>query len=126
METFVWVVQILLALAFFMAGIMKLTQPIDKLETRLSWIESINPRNMVRGIGLVEVLGALGLILPAVTGILPVLTPLAAAGLVLTMLGAVSLHVRRGDAIARAMPSVVLLALAVFVAYGRFVAVPLA
>ncbi|MFN8450015.1 MAG: DoxX family protein [Anaerolineae bacterium] len=79
METFVWVVQILLALAFFMAGIMKLTQPIDKLETRLSWIESINPRNMVRGIGLVEVLGALGLILPAVTGILPVLTPLAAA-----------------------------------------------
>lgn len=126
MDTIVWVVQILLALAFFMAGIMKLTQPIDTLQERMTWVESINPRSFVRGIGLVEMLGALGLILPAVTGILPVLIPFAAAGLVLTMVGALGLHIRRGDALVRAVPSVVLLGLAVFVAYGRFVAVPLA
>ena len=126
MDTAVWIVQILLALAFFMAGLMKIVQPIDKLQERMTWVESITPRSLVRGIGSLEVLGALGLILPAVTGILPALTPLAAAGLVLTMIGALGLHIRRGDAIVRAMPSVVLLVLAIFVVYGRFAAAPLA
>ena len=54
---------------FFMAGIMKVTQPIDKLQERMSWVELLNPRSLVRGIGLLEVLGAIGLIVPAVTGI---------------------------------------------------------
>ena len=126
MDTIVWVVQILLALAFFMAGIMKLTQPLDKLQERMRWVESINPRRLVRGIGVLEMLGALGLVLPAVTGILPALMPLAAAGLVLTMVDALGLHIRRGDEIARSVPSIVLLALAAFVVYGHFVAVPLA
>ncbi len=125
MNTAIWIVQIVVGLMFFMAGIMKLTQPIDKLQTRMAWIESIRPRNLVRVIGLLEVLGALGLILPAAIGVLPILTPLAAAGLVVTMLGALGLHVQRHDAFAQAAPSIVLLALALFVAYGRFVAVPL-
>ena len=80
----------------------------------------------MRVIGLIEVLGAIGLIVPAVTGILPTLTPLAAAGLVLTMVGALGLHLSRRDGFAKAAPSIVLLALTLFVAYGRFVAVPLA
>jgi uncharacterized membrane protein YphA (DoxX/SURF4 family) len=91
-----WVVQILLALAFAMAGIMKVTQPIDKLETRMGWVKDVGPRG-VRLIGSLEILGAIGLILPTVTGILPWLTPVAAAGLALTMVGAMITHGRRGE-----------------------------
>ena len=126
MNTALWIVQILLALAFFMAGLMKLTQPLDKLQERMAWVESINPRNRVRVIGLLEMLGALGLVLPALTGILPWLTPLAAIGLILTMLGALTLHIHRQDPIAMPLANLVLLALAAFVVYGRLVAVPLA
>lgn len=126
MNTIVWIVQILAALAFFMAGLMKVTQPIDRLQARMAWVESLNPRSLVRVIGTLEVLGALGLVLPAVTNILPWLTPLAAAGLALTMIGALALHIRRGDALAQAAPSLVLLLLVIFALYGRLVAVPLA
>jgi uncharacterized membrane protein YphA (DoxX/SURF4 family) len=125
MNTALWIVQILLALAFFMAGIMKATQPIDKLQERMEWVESLNPRTLVRIIGSLEVLGALGLILPALTGILPWLTPIAAGGLVLTMIGAIALHLRRGDTVSHLATNFVLLALAAFVIYGRAVALPL-
>ena len=125
MNTVVWIVQILLALAFLMAGIMKATQPIDKLQERMSWIESLNPHTLVRGIGIVEILGAIGLILPALTGILPWLTPLAAGGLALTMIGAMALHISRKDAPVHLATNIVLLLLAAFVLYGRAVAVPL-
>ena len=105
---------------------MKATQPLDKLQERMAWIDSLNPRTLVRGIGLLEILGAVGLILPALTGILPWLTPLAAGGLVLTMIGAMALHIRRKDAPAHLVTNLVLLLLAAFVIYGRTVAVPLA
>ena len=72
---------------------------------------------MVKAIGTLEILGALGLILPAVTGILPVLVPLAALGLAVTMIGAVIVHLRRREPF---IPPLVLLALAAFVAIGRF------
>src|SRR6266851_1621018 len=81
MNIALWIVQILLALAFAMAGIMKVTQPIDRLETRMGWVKDVGPRG-VRLIGSLEILGAIGLILPAVTGILPWLTPVAAVGFV--------------------------------------------
>jgi flagellar biosynthesis component FlhA len=68
----------------------------------------------------VEVLGALGLILPAVTGIAPVLVPLAATGLAIVMVFAAAVHVRRGDGLAAAVPAIVLGLLAAFVAWGRF------
>ncbi|MBI1256909.1 MAG: DoxX family membrane protein [Chloroflexi bacterium] len=125
MNTLLWIVQILLALAFLAAGLMKATQPIDRLKERMTWVESINPPSLVRVIGVLEILGAIGLILPALTGILPWLTPVAAGGLVLTMIGALALHLRRQDEIVRALPSLVLLLLAAFVIYGRAVAVPL-
>lgn len=119
-----WIVQILLALAFLMAGAMKATQPLDRLAVRMQWVKSMRPPRLVRVIGALEVLGAIGLILPAVTGILPWLTPVAAIGLVLTMIGAMILHVRRGEG-AHIAPNVVLLLLAAFVVSGRFVVMPL-
>ncbi len=125
MNTVLWIVQILLALAFLMAGIMKATQPIDKLQQTMTYVESINPNSLVRVIGVLEILAAIGLILPALTGILPWLTPVAAGGLVLTMIGAMALHIRRHDATGQFAPSIVLLLLAVFVVYGRAVAMPL-
>jgi uncharacterized membrane protein YphA (DoxX/SURF4 family) len=120
MNIALWIVQGLLAVAFGMAGIMKLTQPKEKLAAQMGWVEDFAPTT-VKGIGLLEVLGAIGLILPRLTGILPWLTPLAAAGLVLTMLGAIVTHLRRHEN-QMIVANVVLLALAAFVAYGRFAA----
>jgi uncharacterized membrane protein YphA (DoxX/SURF4 family) len=123
MNIALWIVQILLALAFALAGIMKVTQPIDRLETRMGWVKDVGPRG-VRLIGSLEILGAIGLILPAVTGILPWLTPVAATGLALTMVGAMITHGRRGEYSGIAA-NLVLLVLALFVLYGRFVIVPI-
>ena len=123
MNIALWIVQILLALAFAMAGIMKVTQPIDRLETRMGWVKDIGPRG-VRLIGSLEILGAIGLILPAVTGIWSWLTPVAAAGLALTMVGAMITHGRRGE-YSGIGANVVLLVLALFVVFGRFVLVPI-
>ena len=123
MNIALWVIQILLALAFGMAGIMKVTQPIDRLESRMGWVKDIGPRG-VRLIGSLEILGAIGLILPAVTGIFPWLTPVAAAGLALTMVGAMITHGRRGEYSSIGM-NVVLLILALLVVYGRFIIVPI-
>ncbi len=121
METARWIVQILLAVAFFMVGIAKTTQPVDRLELRMAWVTRFPPTT-VRVIGLLEVLAAIGLILPAATGILPILTPLAAVGLILTLLGSILIHARAGET-AMLGANFVLLALAAFVAYGRFVLV---
>ena len=123
MNIALWVVQILLALAFGMAGIMKVTQPIDKLEARMGWVKSVGPGG-VHLIGSLEILGAIGLILPAVTGILPWLTPVAAACLALTMIGAMITHGRRGE-YSQIGFNLVLLVLTLFVAYGRFVIIPI-
>ena len=121
MNIVLWVVQILLALGFAMAGAMKVTQPIEKLAQRMGWVNDFAPQ-MVRLIGALEILGAIGLILPAITGIWPWLTPVAAVGLVLTMVGAMITHVRRGEY--NLGVNVVLLVLAVVVVFGRFVVAP--
>jgi uncharacterized membrane protein YphA (DoxX/SURF4 family) len=123
MNIALWIVQILLALAFGLAGIMKVTQPIDKLETRMGWVKSVGPR-AVRLIGSLEILGAIGLILPAITGIFPWLTPVAAVCLALTMIGAMITHGRRGE-YSQIGVNLVLLLLTLFVAYGRFVIIPI-
>ncbi len=123
MNIVLWILQVVLALAFAMTGISKLTQPKEKLAAQMGWVEEFS-QGTVRLIGLVELLAAIGLLLPALTGILPILTPLAALGLVLVMVGAMLTHQRRIET-----PLVgvylVLLLLAAFVAYGRFVAIPL-
>ena len=123
MNIVLWAVQILLALLFAMVGIMKVTQPVDRLETRMGWVKDVGPRG-VRLIGSLEILGAIGLILPTATGILPWLTPVAAIGLALTMIGAMITHGRRGE-YSQIGVNVVLLVLTLFVVYGRFVIVPI-
>jgi hypothetical protein len=119
MDTALWIAQTLLAALFLATGMTKLTQPRLKLAAGpMSWAEDVTD-GQFRTIGLLEVLGAAGLILPAVTGIAPALVPLAATGLALTMVGAIATHVRLGEMDRLAAPLVVL-ALAVFVAVERF------
>lgn len=122
MDTALWIVQILLAALFLMSGLMKATQPREKLAERTPYVEDLTD-GQVQQIGILEILGAVGLVLPAVTGILPWLTPLAAVGLALTMVGAAIVHFRRGE-YPGIIINVVLFAMAVFVAYGRFVVEP--
>jgi len=123
MNTAIWVVQILLALVFALTGLMKLTQPRERLAQRMSWVNDFPPAS-VRLIGAVELLGGVGLVLPALTGILPWLPPLAGVGLVVVMIGATVTHARRGE-YPQSLAPVILLLLALFVAYGHFVAVSL-
>lgn len=119
-----WAVQGLLALAFLGAGLMKLTTPIEELAASMSWVESA-PAVLVRFIGLAEFAGAIGLLAPAITRIKPMLTPAAAVGLLTVMvLGAIT-HASLGEFSGMA-PSLVLGALAAFVAWGRGKAAPIA
>lgn len=119
MDIVLWVIAGVLAAAFLAAGVMKVSQPKARLATRgLAWVEDFSD-GQVRVIGALEALAAVGLILPAVTGIAPVLVPLAAVGLVLMMLGAAVTHVRRNEVPLVAV-NALLLALAAVVAWGRF------
>jgi uncharacterized membrane protein YphA (DoxX/SURF4 family) len=119
----VWVAQVLLAVVFLGAGATKLMQPKEKLAKNMGWVEDFS-QPTVRIIGALEVLGAIGVVLPALTGILPWLTPLAALGLVLLMAGAVYTHLRREEGSA-VVPPAVLLLLAALVAVGRSFVLPL-
>ena len=123
MNIALWIVQILLALAFLLVGSMKVSQPIDKLKQNMGWVAHTTP-GIVRLIGTLEILGALGLILPAVTHILSWLTPVAAIGLVLTMIGASIVHIRLKEFSRLGVPLILLL-LALFIVYGRFMIAPL-
>jgi uncharacterized membrane protein YphA (DoxX/SURF4 family) len=119
MNVVLWIIAGLLAAAFLVAGGMKLTQPKKKLaESGLAWVEDFSP-GTVKAIGALEVLGALGLILPAVLDIAPILVPIAATGLAVIMLGAIVTHARRREHQAIVI-NVILLVLAVVVAWGRF------
>ena len=114
MTSALWIVQGLLAALFLFAGGMKLVLPLEKLTGPFPL-----PGWFIRFIGVCEVLGALGLILPGLLRIRPGLTPLAAAGLVIIMIGATALTVAAG-AVAPALISLVVGLLAAFVAYGRW------
>jgi uncharacterized membrane protein YphA (DoxX/SURF4 family) len=121
-EIVVWVVQVVLAVAFLAAGVMKLVRPKPALVgAGMGWAEGYSDAG-VKGIGALEVLGAVGLVVPAVTGIAPILTPLAAVGLALVMAAAVVVHVRRGEQV---VAPLVLGVLALVVAVLRFGPYPL-
>ncbi|QIK71703.1 DoxX family protein [Propioniciclava coleopterorum] len=95
-----WILNALLALAFLGAGLMKLATPKATLrEKGMAWTDEYSA-TMVKVIGGAEALGALGLILPLATGIAPILAPIAALCLALTMAGAVATHVRRKEPVA--------------------------
>lgn len=119
MNTALWIIAGLLALAFLAAGLTKITQPKDKLAASgMAWTQDFSA-GMVKTIGVLEVLAAIGLILPALLDIAPVLVPLAAVGLVALMAGAAITHARRKEP-QMIVPTLVLLALAAVVAWGRF------
>jgi len=124
MNIVLWIIQVLLALLFLFAGGTKLVLPIDVLTAMGSPNQVHLPGLLIRFIGVCEVLGGLGLILPGLLRIKTGLTPLAAAGLVIVMIGAVVLTAI-GDGIAPAMFPLVVGLLLVFVAYGRWRIAPL-
>ncbi|HVO23666.1 MAG TPA: DoxX family protein [Candidatus Margulisiibacteriota bacterium] len=109
-----WVVQGLLALLFLFAGVTKLVLPIEEMTKQMPL-----PGAFLRFIGVAEVLGGLGLVLPGLTGIRPGLTPLAAAGLVIIMVGATVLSAASGGIRSALFPLIVGLLLT-FVAYRRW------
>ena len=118
MNLALWVAAIVLAAVFAGSGLMKQFVPKDKLVTSgQGWAQDFSPTS-IRLVGLVEVLGAAGLILPAVTHIAPILVPLAAIGLALVMVGAAIVHARRNEP-TNVIVNIVLLALAAFAAWGR-------
>jgi uncharacterized membrane protein YphA (DoxX/SURF4 family) len=119
MEIALWIVQALLAAIFLATGMTKLTQPRLKMAAGpMTWAADVSDRQF-RTIGLLEVLGAVGVILPAALGVAPTLTALAAIGLALTMVGAIVTHVRMGETDRLAVPIVVLV-LALIIAIERF------
>jgi uncharacterized membrane protein YphA (DoxX/SURF4 family) len=119
-----WAVQLLLAAAFLMAGTMKATTPIDELVGMGMWYATAGGGALIRFIGVSELLGAVGLVLPALTRFLPWLTPLAAALLALVLLLAAGTHASAGEW--GAVPvNGVLGGLAAFVAWGRAVKAPI-
>src|SRR5437870_9712256 len=122
MNIALWVVQVLTAVAFGGHGFLLVSGP-QRMGERVPWIRAL-PTPFVRVLGILEILGAIGVVVPAATGVLPLLTVAAAGGLVAMMLLAMLFHVTR-----REWPNIglnlVLGALAFAVAYGRLVIEPL-
>jgi hypothetical protein len=114
-----WIIAGLLAVAYLVGGAIKLIVPKEKLAAAPGggWVEDFSA-GTVKAIGALEVLAAMGLILPAAIGIAPILVPLAAGGLVSIMVGAVITRLRRHEAKAMVL-DLACLALAGFVAWGR-------
>lgn len=114
MEIALWIATALLALSNLGAGAFKLARPKEKLVEQQAWASDFSA-GQVKAIGAAEVLGALGLILPRLTGILPVLTSVAAFAIVALQIGAIATHVRRKETV---IPNVVIIALGLFVGIG--------
>lgn len=119
MNIALWIIAGLLAAAFLAGGARKLVQPKEKLVASGFGVFEDFSAGGVKAIGTLEILAAVGLILPAAFDIAPILVPLAAVGVVLLMVGAMIMHLRRREAKA-VMVTLVVLAVAVLVAWGRF------
>lgn len=118
MNVVLWILQVVLAVAFLAAGAMKASKPKAELSGQMGWVDDFSAGG-VKAIGVLEVLAAIGLVLPWALDVAPVLTPLAALGLVLMMVGAAVVHARRGETPMIGI-NVVLGVLAAVVAVGRF------
>ena len=115
MNIALWIIQVLLALLFLFGGGVKLVLPIEEMAKQVAM-----PGPFLRFIGVCEVLGGLGLILPGLLRIWTWLTPLAALGLVIIMIGATAVTLKSGQQAAPALLPLVVGLLAAFVAYGRW------
>ena len=124
MSIVLWIVQGLLALAFLLGGFMHTFMPVERLKKNMAWVGGV-PDGLVRFIGIVEMLGALGLILPKLTNIVPQLTIVAAIGLVLVMASAAVFHATRKE-YSNMGGNIVLLLLAAFIVVGYLAWVPVA
>lgn len=118
MNRILWVAQVLLALLFMFAGVMKFTTPMEQM-TKMMALSG----GFIYFIAVAEILGAVGLILPRWLGIKPWLTPLAASGLFIVMIGATVISMRTGPVAAAILP-IVTGVFCAFVAYGRWRVAP--
>ncbi|WP_100448710.1 DoxX family protein [Glycomyces xiaoerkulensis] len=117
MNVFLWILQIVLAAMFLMAGVMKLAQPREKLLGSMPVFETYSP-GTIKFIGIAEIAAAAGLILPPLIGLASVLAPLAALGIVVLMILAAMAHGRRKET-PMITGNIVILVLAAIVAWGR-------
>jgi hypothetical protein len=123
MDIALWIVQGVLTALMLMVGLMKLAKPQDELVDNMAFMEDFTD-GPIKAIGALEVLAAVGLILPGITGISPVLVPLAGIGIALIQTGAVIVHSRRSET-KRLIMNLVFIAMAVFIAWGRMGDYPL-
>jgi uncharacterized membrane protein YphA (DoxX/SURF4 family) len=117
MNIVLWIIAVVLAVAFLASGVVKLARSKEQLASNMGWVDDF-PARTVKLIGALEILAAVGLVLPAALDILPVLVPLAALGLVLIMIGAGITHARRHETPVITI-NVVLGLLAAVVVWGR-------
>ena len=115
MSAIIWVISGMLAFVLLMAGALKALKGKDGIADKMPWVEDFSD-GQVRSIGFAEVMGGIGLIAPAATGIVPILSPIAAACLVPLLLGAVYTHFRRKE-MANLVPPLVLSGMAGYLAY---------
>ena len=115
-----WILQGLAAVLFLFAGAMKLAKTKEELQTQMTWVEDFS-QGQIRLIGVAEILGSLGLVLPGLLNVFPALSAWAAVGLTLLMIGATITHGRRKEQF-QSIPPLLITAL---VAFGRIFVVPL-
>lgn len=120
---FLWLAQLALALVLLSGAYMKLGMPLDEAVKNVPWVGELP--GLAKFTGVVDLLGGLGILLPALLRIQPRLSVLAAVGIIVLQLLAMGFHLMRGEAMVLPM-NAVLLALAVFVLWGRTRAVPFA
>jgi uncharacterized membrane protein YphA (DoxX/SURF4 family) len=119
-----WVVQVLLSLSFVGGGLWKLGTPVAELAAKMPWMGQVSP-DFLYATALFDILGGLGVLVPSVTRIKPGVTVLAALGCVALMACAIGFHFSRGEAASTPF-NFFLVALALFVAWGRYSKVPIA
>ncbi|WP_406025340.1 DoxX family protein [Nocardioides sp. NBC_00850] len=122
MNIALWIVAGVFGIAYVAGGIVKLTMPYEKYAAKLGWPEDFTPGN-VRFMGVVEILGGIGLVLPGLVGVAPVLVPIAASCMALYMAGAITERLRRGE-YKELLGDLLFLAAMVFIAWGRFAIEP--
>ena len=122
MDIALWIAQIVLAIGLLGFGYSHAAL-VDRATGRRMWMKAV-PRPLMTTIGILEILGAIGLVLPGLTGIQPWLTPLAASLVVVLMVLAAAFHARRPGELPNIALNVIVGAIAAFIAYGRYVLEP--